>query len=184
MDDKAILDLFFARSEEAIRAVRNRYGTRFSALAGHFLTDERDRDECISDLYLTLWNRIPPERPSPFFAYACGVLRNLCLRRHRQNRAKKRDSSYDVALEELCHGLSGGDLTQETADLHLLTASLNRFLQDLSKEERLLFVRRYWYGDPLSMLASKRDLTEHAVTVRLSRMRKKLKKHLEKEGLL
>lgn len=183
MEDEKILDLFFQRSEQAIDALSDKYGKRLRALADNLLGDGRDAEECVSDTLLALWNRIPPERPSPLLTYASRVLRNLALKRYHHNTAQKRNSFYDVALGELCDSLSAGDVTAQAVDLQILTGAINGFLEGLSKDDRILFVRRYWYADPLPVLADKRGLTQHAVSVRLFRMREKLKNHLRKEGI-
>lgn len=183
MEDEKILDLFFARSEQAIDALSDKYGKRLRMLADNILGDGRDGEECVSDTYLALWNRIPPERPSPLLTYASRVLRNLALKQYHHNTAQKRNSFYDASLSELSDSLSAGDVTAQAVDLRVVTEAINDFLAGLHKSDRILFVRRYWYADSLAALAKERGLTEHAVSVRLFRIREKLKKHLRKEGI-
>ena len=101
MEDKRIIDLFFARSELAIEALAAKYGALCSRIAENILGDSMDAEECVNDAYLGVWNSVPPQRPDPLRSFLCRIVRNLSISRYHANTAKKRNSSYDVALEEL-----------------------------------------------------------------------------------
>lgn len=184
MDDKEILALYWARSEQAIEETGRKYGVTVRRVARNILGDERDAEECVNDTWLAAWNSIPPQRPDPLLTWLCRVARNGALARRRDSRAKKRDASFDVALEELEDCLAVPAQPERDYDARELSAAVNRFLAGLSYVDRCAFLRRYWFGDELSRIANRLEMQPHRLSVRLSRIRKNLKNYLEKEGLL
>ena len=181
MEDRHIIALLQQRSETAISAIAERLGGRLLAIARNILGSDRDAQECVNDTYLALWNSIPPEEPDPLSAYACRIARNTALSRLRKNSAAKRSGDYDLSLEELTECI-GEDTLQRAVDARALGDAIDRFLDTLPKENRILFLRRHWFGDSVKTIAADRGLTESAVSVRLNRTRNKLKDYLIKEG--
>ncbi len=184
MPDNKILDLFFERSERAIAVVSEKYGALFHRIAGDFLTEDPDVEETVNDLYLALWNSIPPARPENFKAYALKILRNLSVKRYHAQTAQKRSSPYDVALEEIAPFLPGGTTPEEELSAKELGAAINRFLGGLSKQERIFFVRRYYLAQTPAQIGNEMGKTAHYVSVHLHRTREKLKEYLISEELL
>ena len=184
MRDHEIIALFFERSERAITELINKYGAAIKNVASNILKDAQDAEEAANDTYLTVWNRIPPTRPKYLGAYSCRIARNLSLKRFYANTAEKRNSYYDVALDELEETIPALSTVESTYDAKELTGYLNRFLKNLSKEDRYLFMRRYWYGDKVSDIAKNLNVTPHRVSVRLFRLRQKLLILLKKEGMI
>lgn len=184
MDDQKIIELFFARSESAISALDARYGTAIWNVAKNILKDPLDAEECLNDTYQQVWSRIPPTVPKFLGAYVCRIARNLSLKRYYANTAQKRNNFYDVALEELEETIPALSSVESEYDAKELTGYLNAFLKRLSREDRYLFLRRYWHGDPVQTIGDQLGITPHAASVRLFRLRKKLQAELEKEGLL
>lgn len=183
MEDSQIIALLFARAEGAIEALAQRYGKRLLATARSILPSPEDAGESVSDTYLALWNAIPPRKPDPLGGFVYKVGRNQAIRKLREQQAARRDSRYDLSLEELSQCLPGGTM-EETLDARLLGQAIDRFLATLSRENRSLFLRRYWFGDSIGELAAAFSLTENNVSVRLSRLRSRLKAYLMKEELL
>ena len=183
MEDQEILDLFFARDQRAIGAMARRYGGILLHTAQNILHSQEDAEECVNDGYLRLWNAIPPKRPKPLLSYAAKVVRNLSISRLRRNSAQRRDGAYDLALEELAESLPGPETVEDSLDARTLAESINTFLAGLDRETRVLFLRRYWFSDPVAQIAADLGLTPNAASVRLSRTREKLKQHLVKEGI-
>ena len=181
MDDKTLLQLLFDRSQEAIPALQARFGTRLFQTAHNILNDRQDAEEVVNDTYLALWDAIPPQRPEPLGGYVHRVGWNLALKKLRFLSAQKRSSKYDLSLEELSQVLPGGSL-EEVLDARMLGKAIDSFLDQLSKADRVLFVRRYWFADSVRELAKQRGITENALSVRLSRLRKQLKAYLIREG--
>ena len=184
MKDHEIIALFFERSERAITELINKYGAAIKNVASNILKDAQDAEEAVSDTYLTVWNRIPPTRPKYLGAYSCRIARNLSLKRFYANTAEKRNSYSDVALDELEETIPALSTVESTYDAKELTGYLNQFLKDLSKEDRYLFMRRYWYGDKVSDIAENLNITPHKASVRLFRLRQKLLILLKKEGMI
>ncbi len=183
MEEKVLIKLLWDRSETAITHLRAAYGPALYKIALNILADPQDAEEAVSDTYLALWNAIPPERPDPLSAYAYRTGRNLALKKLRHRSAQKRQSDYDLSLDELADFLPGEDLEQ-TISARELGNAIDRFLDTLPKMSRVLFVRRYWFGEEIKTLAKVVGITQNAATVRLSRIRRQLKQYLIKEGYL
>ena len=181
MEDRAIIKLLFDRAEAAIDALAMRFGARLHQIAMNILCSARDAEECVNDTYLALWDAIPPQRPDPLCAYTYRVGRNIALKKLRSNSAQMRNSAYDVSLDELA-GCMGGDSAWQALDARELGRSIDRFLGTQSKDNRVIFLRRYWFGDSVKDIARAMAMTEGAVSVRLNRTRGALKHYLNKEG--
>ena len=184
MKDHEIIALFFERSERAITELINKYGAAIKNVTSNILKDAQDAEEAANDTYLTVWNRIPPTRPKYLGAYSCRIARNLSLKRFYANTAEKRNSYYDVALDELEETIPALSTVESAYDAKELTRYLNEYLKNLSREDRYLFMRRYWYGDKVSDIAEKLNITSHKASVRLFRLRQKLQNYLQKEGMI
>ncbi len=182
VDDLRIIDLFFARAEEAISRLEEKYGRACISLSRAILNNEEDARECLNDTLLAVWNSIPPQRPNPLRAYVLKICRNISITKYHSNTAMKRNSYYDVALDELESCLSSPDTVESELDSKELSQHIDRFLEDLDKEGRVMFVRRYWYSDSVGEIAERFSISENNVYVRLSRIRAKLRKYLQKEG--
>lgn len=184
MNDRRILELFFERSQEAVAEVRKKYGGRLIRLSQNILGNPYDAEECVNDALLTAWNSIPPARPDPLLPWLYAVVRNISMNRYRVNRAGKRGGGdFTVALEELEEAIPGGS-TEEAVDSRELTRAVNRFLGKLSKKDLTIFMGRYHYGESFSTIARRLDISEESCKMRASRLRKKLRETLEKEGVL
>ena len=181
MHDEKILELLFARAEDAIAALRKQFGTGLYGLAMRILANPQDAEEAVNDTYLAIWDAIPPARPQPLTPYVYKACRNTALKKLRSRSAQKRNSGYDLSLEELAEVLPGGTL-EEQLDAKALGKAINAFLDALSSSDRILFVRRYWFGDSVTDLARQRLTTAGNLSVRLHRLRQKLKDYLYKEG--
>ena len=184
LEDSLIIGLFFERREQALEELDNKYGHAVKKTASNILSDRLDVEECVNDTYLGCWNSIPPQNPNPLVSYVCRIARNLAVNRYHANRAEKRSGNYDLILEELEESIpSHMDVESET-EAKELTAAVNRFLTGLRREDRVLFVRRYFYADRVSELAEQTGDSANRISVRLFRLRGRLKKALAKEGYL
>ena len=182
MDDSQIISLFFLRDQGAITAVQEQYGALVRRVSRNVLLVEDDVAECESDTYMGLWNAIPPEKPNPLAAFIVKIARNIALNRRRRDLAeKRRGDSFGVSMEELGDILAAPSVEEQFSAAELGRA-IDRFLQAEDAESRKLFLRRYWFGDSVGDLARELGIGENAVSARLSRIRKRLKKFLLKEG--
>lgn len=182
--DEKIIELFFARSEQAIAALGTKYGKLCYKLAHNILGDRRDAEECVNDAYLGVWNAIPPARPEMLSAFLCRIVRNTSLKCYEKKRAAKRDSTYDIAMEELAGCLSAPETVENAAEANELAHIIEAFLDTLPEENRVIFLRRYWFADSYAAIAARVRLSEKTVSVRLTRMRQQLREYLQKEGVL
>lgn len=182
MDDSKIIELFFERSEQAIAALSEKYGNTCKRIAYNILGNDLDAQECVNDAYWGLWNKIPPETPKPLSVYVYRVVRNLAIKKYCANTAAKRNSYYDATLDELENCLpSSFDIENEISTI-TLSEEIDRFLDSLDKEKRVIFVKRYWFGASIKEIAEETNLNSHNISVKLSRTRKALKKHLAEKG--
>ena len=184
LEDKEIIDLFYVRSEQAIGELALKYGRLVRRVANNILGDAQSAEECENDTYLACWNSIPPEYPQQLVSYVCRIARNKAVSIHRAMSAQKRNSLYDVSLEELRDCLGIADSLEDELQTKELGEAINRFLGGLKAEDRLMFMRRYWFSDPVSEIAKRLKTSENRVSVRLFRTREKLRRFLKKEGLL
>ena len=184
MDDLQIIEGFFNRQEDAIGAALDKYGRYCGTVAGNILADHSGVEECVNDCMLKAWNSIPPARPASLKAYLGKIARNLALDKAAKASAKKRGGGeYTLALDELSEIVSGGTEPEKAVENSELAKAIDRFLGELDETKRKVFVRRYWYLDPVSEIASRLDLKEANVKTMLCRIRKDLAQHLRKEGI-
>ena len=184
MDDEAIVDLYWARDQRAIAETEKSHGAACRAVARRILPSREDGEECLSDTWLRAWNSIPPQRPVFLRAFLAKITRNLALNRLEANGAEKRGGGeVPLALDELRDCLPGGDPGQQVPETLVLTQTLNRFLKELPEQQRVIFLRRYFYLCPVRDIAAGCGLSESAVKMSLLRARQTLKKLLEQEGV-
>ena len=180
MEDSQIIKLLWARAEQALQALAAKFGKRLLKTAENILGNRPDAEEAVNDTYLTIWNAIPPAQPDPLPPYIYKIGRNTALKHLRTRMAQKRDSYYDVALDELATILPG-ETMDEVFDARELGRAIDRFLETLDRESRTLFLRRYWFGDSIKELSKEFHMTENVLSVRLYRIRAQLRDHLIKE---
>ena len=180
MEDKAIIDLYVARDEQAIQCTKEKYGRRLGRLAYEILRDRQTAEECENDTYWKVWNAIPPHQPYDYFyAFLVRLVRNTALDRCRSRKNKASAEELCVELED---GIPGADNMEEEVDGVLLRDALDRFLATLPEEKRKVFVRRYWYMDSVKCIAEGYGMSESKVKSILFRCRNQLKQYLKKEG--
>lgn len=184
MEDEKIIDLFFGRSEQAIHELDTKYGKVCHKLSYNILQNKQDAEECVNDAYLGTWNAIPPQRPNPLLTFLCKIVRNLSIMRHHANTAMKRNSTYEVALEELEGVLSSPATVEAEHDAKELVHIIESFLDTLTAENRVIFLRRYWFSDTYADIAERVGLTEKNISVRLTRTRKQLREYLLERDVL
>lgn len=182
LEDSKIIELFFARVEQAIVELSVKYGTVCNRIARNILKNDLDAEECVNDTYLAAWNTIPPQKPEPLRTYIFRIVRNIAIAKYHANTSEKRNSYYDVAFEELENCFAASVTVEQEISAKELSQQIDRFLAALDEESQVMFVRRYWYSDSISDIAERFKISNNNVSVRLSRIRDKLKTHLKKEG--
>ena len=183
MDDNRIMELYFARDEQAIRHTQDAYGRRLFLLAENIVRNDQDAQECENDTYLKAWTTIPPQHPAHFFGYLAKICRNLALGRLDWNMAAKRSAPVVSLTQEMECCIPDSSREREL-DSRELGRIIDRFLREQSKDNRMVFVRRYWYADTIGEIAARYGIGESAVRMRLNRTRQRLGEYLKKEGYL
>ena len=158
VEDREIVELYWQRAEQALNETSRKYGGYLRRIAWNILQDDADAEECVNDAYLGAWNAIPPHRPDPLPVFLARITRHIALNRYAYRHARKRD---------------GGEAA----------AAFNTFLEGLPQTKRVIFVRRYWYGDAVADIAKAFGKREGTVKSMLFRMRQELKIFLEKEEM-
>ena len=187
MEDAEIVGLFWARDESAIEHAQVKYGRYCHAIALRILDDARDAEECVNDTYLGAWNAMPPHRPTVLRAFLGKITRNLSLKRWRARSAEKRGSGVAaLSLDELeeCLPSSGGDEVGRRLEAEELARVIDGFLADLPRDQRRIFLCRYWHFDSIADIAARFDFTESKVKMTLKRTRERMAVYLEKEGVV
>lgn len=184
MDDNGIIDLYWARSEKAISETDARYGKLCYGIAYNILSNREDSEESVNDTYLAAWNTMPPHRPSLLGAFLGKLARYISLDRWKQrSRLKRGGGEVTLCLEELEDCVSGQESAEDAVIRKETIAGVNRFLDRLSETERRVFVCRYWYLDSVNDIAGRFGFSRSKTTSMLHRIRGKLNRQLEKEGL-
>jgi RNA polymerase sigma factor (sigma-70 family) len=183
MEDAELVELYWQRSESAIEKTEEKYGGYCYRISIHILSVQEDAEECVSDAYFQAWRSIPPEKPARFGVWLGKVVRNCALNLWNRNHRQKRYNGMAAILEELEDCVPAGETVETNVEARELSALIGRWLRTLKKEDRILFVRRYWNGLSLGELAQESGIAPAALAQRLYRLRSKLKAALEKEGV-
>ena len=183
MEDSEIIGLYHSRSEEALSQTAQKYGGYCRSIAWNILGNVLDAEETLNDTWLAAWNSIPPQKPRRLNVYLGRITRNLALNRLKaQNTQKRGGGQTEVVLEELRECISGTGM-DETLDELVLRDAINKFLRGQLARNRAVFLRRYWSMERLEDIAMDLGLRRGQTATILYRMRRELKKHLEKEGI-
>lgn len=183
MNDEKIIELFFARDEQALAETEKKYKSLWRYIVANFLAIPEDREECLNDVLIELWNSIPPDRPNDLRAYSVTILRRRAIDRTRSANAWKRSGNIQTVGEEFLTTLDDGtDLAADYENSRAIKI-VNGFLDTLPKLERSVFVMRYCLGDSIGAIAQRTGSTEGRIKMMLLRTRKKLKEKLIKEGI-
>lgn len=183
MEDQTIIELYWSRAEDAIAETAAKYGGLCRYIADNILGHPEDSEECVNDTYLGLWNAIPPARPERFSVYVGKVTRNLALKRCDYLTAEKRNPEAACSLEELEDCVSGDDTVQSELERRRVEEAIGEFLRRQEADKRIVFLRRYWYFDSIGAICRRTGYSESKVKSMLFHTRRKLREHLEKEGI-
>ena len=184
MDDKQIIELYFERNEQAIQETEHKYGAFCRKIARNILDIYEEAEECVNDTYYSVWKQIPPTIPESFRAFLGRITRNLSISRFRAMRAKKRYNGMEIMLSELEDCVPASENIESIIEAKELSIYINEWLESLSKEERVLFIQRYWFGEEVRDLAEVCGITAGQMAQKMFRLRKRLKVFLEQKGVV
>ena len=179
MEDHEIIELYVNRDENAIRETQNKYGAFCTGIALGLLHIKEDAQECVNDTYMAAWNRIPPLIPECLKAFLGRVTRNIAISMYR----RKRCESMELMLSELGECLPARENTENSVDAKQLGEYISEWADTLAEQDRMIFVRRYWYADKSYELARKTGMSASGMSRKLSRLRKSLRKYLTERGV-
>ena len=184
MDDNMIMDLYWERAESAITETALKYGNYCLTIAMNILQSKEDSEECVNDTYLKMWNAIPPQRPTRFFAFLGRITRNLSINRYRARNVQKRGgANIELILSELEECIPSESSVEAEYEAGQISSVIDSFLAASKPENRIIFVRRYWYADSIASISERFGMSESKVKSSLLRTRNKLKACLENEGV-
>ena len=184
MEDAQIIELYWRRDQSAIAETAEKHGAFLRDVAWNILRSHHDAEECVNDTYLRTWNAIPPARPTAFRAWLGRIARNLSLDRWKRSQAEKRGGgAMELLLGELDQCVPTPHGTEQAMEDRELAELISRFLRQLPKDSRVMFLRRYWYGEDITNIAQKLNCSQGKVKSSLFRTRKALRAYLEKEGV-
>lgn len=181
MEDEKIIQLYFDRDQSAIEESDQKYGRYCYAVANRILSSREDSIECVNDTWHNAWRAIPPEKPSVLRSFFGRITRNLALDRYGYNNAQKRSARLETAMDEYWQCIPNGEMPLD--DQMILKDLINRFLESLDKQTRIIFLRRYWYVCTAKEIGRSMGLSESNVNVILHRTRNRFKLYLQKEGI-
>lgn len=179
IEDAKIIEMFFGRSEQGIRELDIKYGKVCHKLSYNIVNSKQDAEECVNDAYLGAWNAIPPAKPDPLLSYICKIVRNISLKIYYRKEAAKRNSAYMIAMEEIEACIADPNTVETEIEVRELARIIESFLDTLTVENRVIFMRRYWFSDSCKDIAEFVGLSEKNISVRLTRIRQKMKSYLE-----
>jgi RNA polymerase sigma factor (sigma-70 family) len=185
LEDSNIIDMLFRRDESALMEARRKYETYCRSIAHSILDNPEDEEECLNDLWLRVWNSIPPQHPQNLMAYLGKIARNLSLDKYRENHRQKRGGgAFELALEEMDFVISELNTVDGEYEYKELSAIIDSFIRTLPAGEHRIFVHRYWYFRDISQIAKIEQLKPQRVTHILFKIRKALRNYLKKEGFI
>ena len=183
MEDEKIVDLYWERSEDAVSETSQKYGRSLFKLAEGIVRNSEDARECENDTYLKAWNAIPPQKPICLYAYLAKITRRLAFGRLDYHCASKRTATIVELGDELESCIVSPSDTESQYENRVIAQAVSAFLKEQPREKRIVFIRRYWFADPISEIAIRYSMSESKVKSMLLRIRNELRIYLEKEGV-
>ncbi len=183
MEDSQIIELYFARNQQALLESQSKYGTYCNSVARNILSDVRDIEESVNQTWFEAWKSIPPKRPDVLSAFLGGITRNISLNILRSHSAQKRQTDFAESYNELSE-IIGTESIENEIFTRQLAESVNEFIGELPEIQRKVFVCRYWYFDSIEEISKRFGFSKGKVKSMLYRIRKNLQKYLELEELL
>ncbi len=178
IEDEKIIEMFWGRSEQGIQELDIKYGKVCHKLSYNIVNSRQDAEECVNDAYLGAWNAIPPAKPNPLLTYICKIVRNISLKIYYRKEAAKRNSTYTIAMGEIEACIAAPNTVEAEIEARELARIIESFLDTLTVENRVIFMHRYWFSDSCKDIAEFVGLSEKNISVRLARIRQKMKEYL------
>lgn len=183
MEDLQIIKLYWSRDEAAIQETNTKYGRLLNSISLNILSNHEDSEECVNDTYCKAWNAMPPQKPNSLAAYLGRIVRNISINRWHEHRAQKRYNGVELMLSELSDCVHSTTNVEKEIEAKELSEVICNWLCKLSQDDRVLFLRRYWFGDSVNKLAEECGTTPNKLAGRMYRLRQSLRNAFEKEDI-
>lgn len=184
MEDSKIIELYFSRSEHAISETSAKYGNYLVCISRNILHNNEDAAECVNDTYLHTWNAIPPNQPSAFRVWLGKITRNLSIDCYKKKKTLKRGGNEtNLLFSELEDCIPAPNNVEKIFEDNEIAKLISLFLRNQKPENRIIFLRRYWYGEQIARISERFSISESKIKSSLFRTRNQLRLFLEKEGV-
>lgn len=139
------------------------------------ISDE-DIEEIISDVFVALWkNQKNLDTNKELSSYIAGITRNVISKKFRN---VINITYMDDYKEELLEINSMENILEQSENTNIIMNELN----NMKNEDKDIFMYFYYHYKSMKEIAIMLNISEKKVKSRLFRVRKKLKKNLEKRG--
>ena len=183
LSDSAIVELYWARDESAIKYTDQKYRNYLIKCAYNILSDMQDCEECLNDTYLETWNVIPPQRPRILQAFLSTIMRNLAIDKYRyKNRQKSIPPAFTVSMQDLEGWALEEQIDYTKEESQALATVLSAWLTTLNERQRYIFMSRYYDTKPIVEIAKRLGVSRSTVNYEIAEIKKSLKAALIKEG--
>ena len=182
VSDDNIVDMYFARDEEAIAYTEKKYGRYLITVAYNILKNSEDSEECVNDTYLKTWLTVPPTRPISLKAYLSKLTRNRALKRYNELNRQKRVPKNAIHIFEELEGVIADDSVDELVS-KAIGKIISGYLEEVSDRKLYVFVARYFYAYDIGYIADRLHLSRSSLNKELAKMRTELRERLEEGGV-
>lgn len=184
-DDARIIDLYWARDEQAIYYTDAKYKAYLISAIKHILSDLRDREECLNDTYIGAWNSMPPQRPKVLPAYLCTIARRKAIDTYRKTRSKKAvPETLMLSFEELGDYAAYDPTEVVEQQAKELGKLINAYVGTLDDRKRYVFISRYFYAQPIDEIANMLGISKGTLNREIAQIKSTLRAFLAKEGYI
>lgn len=170
MDASALIDRMKRRDPAALAEFQTAYAPLIRYVISPILPGEADREECLSDVLMLVWDHIGDYAPgrSALTTWLTVLARNAALNRRRANGKRQGDTVLDEAMPDPA-GTPEQALLQKERE-----RAVQKAVSALPARDKTLFYRKYYYYQSTAQIAAELGLSERAVEGRLYRIRKRL----------
>ena len=184
MEDEEIVELLYVHDDKGLVETKSKYNDLLNSLSFRIVRNREDTDQCVNDTYMKVWDTIPPYKPNYFKSFICKIVRQISIDKYRYNHRKERDNSEIVYLSDMDYEVKDKKNIEDELSERLLVGELNKFIDNLDVENRVLFVRKYFFFEDSKSLSKRYGISENNINVKMLRVRNKLRDYLESEGYI
>lgn len=138
---------------------------------------EADKEEIVLDVFFALWkntNKLDVDKS--LSAYLAGITKNIVKVYFNKNKIKKEE------LDDYQNSLYALDQLDMFDENHDLIVRLEKKVTSMKKIDKDIFIDFYYSSKSIKDIAEKHNISEFNVKQRLYRIRKKIKKEIQKNG--